>query len=67
MPLPDAYQRITEFSQYKRADQTAGRYLLEFGALRRKAEARVIIGAACSEASVAILRMHNAALSKEEK
>ena len=68
---PDAldhmYQEETEFSPKKRADQTMERYLPEFDGLRRKEEARVIMGGAFPDASVSILRMQNAALSRNGK
>ena len=43
------------------------RALLEFDVLRRKAGARVVIGGALPGASASILRMQNAALSKNGK
>ena len=42
------------------------RYLIEFDVLRRKAEAGVVMGGPFSEACVSILRMQNAALSRNE-
>ena len=55
---PDAsdhvYRQVVKFAQYKHADQTLGRYLPEFGILRRKAEARVEMGNALPGVSVPI-------------
>ena len=43
------------------------RYLIEFDVFCRKAEAGVIMGGPCPEACVSILRMQNAALSRNGK
>ena len=42
--LDRVYLQVTEFSRYKRTDQTMERHPLEFDALRREAETRVISG-----------------------
>ena len=57
------YQQVGKFLQCKRAGRTMGRYLLECDVLRRKAEARAVIGSAFLYGLVSILRMHIAALS----
>ena len=42
--LGHVYQRVAKFSERKRTDQTAERYLLEFDVTRGEAEGRVIMG-----------------------
>ena len=61
------YQQVAKSLQRKRADQTIGRYQLEFDILRRKAEARVVMGGAFLDGSESILRMQNAAPSRAER
>ena len=60
-------QQVVKFLQYRRTDQTMAGYLLEIGISRRKAEARVRIGAAFPVAFVSALVMQNASLSRTEK
>ena len=60
-------RQVAKFSRYERTDQTTERYLLELEVLRRRAEARDAIGGPFPDAYVPILRMQNAALSRNEK
>ena len=60
-------QQVTKFLQYARTDHTMARYLLEFGKLRRKAEARVMVRSAFPDRFASILCVQNAALSQNEK
>ena len=68
---PDAlghiHHQVTTRLQYKRTGQTMEPYLLEFDILRRRVQVRVIMGGAFSNGFKAILRMQNAALSRNEE
>ena len=65
--LGHVYQRVAKFSERKRTDQTAERYLLEFDVTRGEAEGRAIMGGAFPDGFVSILRMRNSSLSRTEK
>ena len=58
------YQQETKFPRNTRDDQTTGRYVLEFDVLRRKTEARALMGTAAAATSVPVLRTQNAAARK---
>ena len=65
--LDDVYRQVAKLSQNARADRTTERYPSEFDVLRRKAEARLVMGRAFPDAFASNLRMESAALSKREK
>ena len=68
---PDAidsvFQDVAKFMYFNRMDQKMGTYLLEFDMLRRKAEARMLIGSGFPDECVSALRTQNASLSENEK
>ena len=57
---------MEKFANSKRADQATDAYLMEFGALREGAEARMVMGTRFPDEFVSILFTNNAALSKEK-
>ena len=68
---PDAsdsgLQDVAKFMFCKRAAQDMDTYLMEFGVLRRKAEARALFGGGFPDEFVSVLRMQNTVLSKNGK
>ena len=67
---PDAIDSIlhamAKFMHFKRTGQDMGTYLIEFDMLRRKAEARMIMGGGFPDEFASVLCMQNAALAKNE-
>ena len=68
---PDAIDSISQdmekFLYFTRTEQTMDTYIMEFEMLRGKAESRLLLGSGFLNAFVSVLRMQNAALSKNEK
>ena len=68
---PDAIDSISQdmekFLYFTRTEQTMDTYIMEFEMLRGKAESRLLLGPGFLNAFVSVLRMQNAALSKNEK
>ena len=58
------YQQETKFPRNKSDDQTTGRCILEFDVLRRKTEARALMGTAAPATFVRVLRTQHAAARK---
>ena len=60
-------QDMEKFLYFTRTEQTMDTYIMEFEMLRGKAESRLLLGSGFLNAFVSVLRMQNAALSKNEK
>ena len=68
---PDAIgsipQDVAKFMYFKRTDQNADTYIMEFEMLRRKAEARMVMGFGYRDEFAAVLCMQHAGQTKDEK
>ena len=64
----DAIRRqVVRFMRSRHMDQSINAYIVEFDRLRRRAESQMVMGADFPGQFIAIFRMDNAALSRQEK